>query len=190
MVIQIRNNAFTGRNNRYRHCQCARHPDSWPTKTSGGGRSCSFRALVGPKALSSPMTLKPSRSLLRSGSFSSFYHWSGILARPAEKYFPSGRPRWFCSGQCDRLGHLRSLSWSRSLPPRSHRLWVRLCSLSSTALVLRTLGERGELDAPHGRFIVGTLIFQDLCIVPMVLIVPFFHRDSQSRQPGRPSESL
>jgi CPA2 family monovalent cation:H+ antiporter-2 len=28
------------------------------------------------------------------------------------------------------------------------------------------------LDAPHGRFIVGTLIFQDLCIVPMVLIVP------------------
>ena len=24
----------------------------------------------------------------------------------------------------------------------------------------------------HGRFIVGTLIFQDLCVVPMVLIVP------------------
>ena len=45
-------------------------------------------------------------------------------------------------------------------------------ALSSTALVLRTLGERSELDAPHGRFIVGTLIFQDLCIVPMVLIVP------------------
>jgi CPA2 family monovalent cation:H+ antiporter-2 len=45
-------------------------------------------------------------------------------------------------------------------------------ALSSTALVLRTLGERAELDAPHGRFIVGTLIFQDLCIVPMVLIVP------------------
>ena len=45
-------------------------------------------------------------------------------------------------------------------------------ALSSTALVLRTLNERNELDAPHGRFIVGTLIFQDLCIVPMVLIVP------------------
>ncbi|MCA9528051.1 MAG: cation:proton antiporter, partial [Myxococcales bacterium] len=36
----------------------------------------------------------------------------------------------------------------------------------------RTLAERQELDAPHGRFIVGTLIFQDLCVVPMVLIVP------------------
>ncbi|MBI2391264.1 MAG: cation:proton antiporter [Deltaproteobacteria bacterium] len=45
-------------------------------------------------------------------------------------------------------------------------------SLSSTAIVLRALVERRELDAPHGRFIVGTLIFQDLCVIPMVLIVP------------------
>lgn len=45
-------------------------------------------------------------------------------------------------------------------------------ALSSTAIVLRALTERRELDAPHGRFIVGTLIFQDLCVVPMVLIVP------------------
>jgi CPA2 family monovalent cation:H+ antiporter-2 len=45
-------------------------------------------------------------------------------------------------------------------------------ALSSTAIVLRGLAERRELDAPHGRVIVGTLIFQDLCVVPMVLIVP------------------
>ncbi|MBK8479648.1 MAG: cation:proton antiporter [Proteobacteria bacterium] len=45
-------------------------------------------------------------------------------------------------------------------------------AMSSTAIVLRLLGDRGELDAPHGRFIVGTLIFQDLCVVPMVLLVP------------------
>lgn len=45
-------------------------------------------------------------------------------------------------------------------------------SLSSTAIVFRGLSERRELDAPHGRFIVGANIFQDLCIVPMVLIVP------------------
>ncbi|MBN1944362.1 MAG: cation:proton antiporter [Bradymonadales bacterium] len=45
-------------------------------------------------------------------------------------------------------------------------------SLSSTAIVLRAMADRGELDAPHGRFIVGTLIFQDLCVVPMVLLVP------------------
>ncbi len=45
-------------------------------------------------------------------------------------------------------------------------------TLSSTAIVLRALSDRRELDAPHGRFIVGTLIFQDLCVVPMMLIVP------------------
>jgi len=45
-------------------------------------------------------------------------------------------------------------------------------ALSSTAIVLRALSERRELDAPHGRFIVGALIFQDLCVVPMVLVVP------------------
>jgi CPA2 family monovalent cation:H+ antiporter-2 len=45
-------------------------------------------------------------------------------------------------------------------------------ALSSTAIVLRVLGERREIDAPHGRFIVGVLIFQDLCVVPMVLLVP------------------
>lgn len=45
-------------------------------------------------------------------------------------------------------------------------------ALSSTAIVLRALADRQELDAPHGRFIVGALIFQDLCVVPMVLLVP------------------
>jgi CPA2 family monovalent cation:H+ antiporter-2 len=45
-------------------------------------------------------------------------------------------------------------------------------AMSSTAIVLRALADRGESDAPHGRFIVGTLIFQDLCVVPMVLILP------------------
>jgi CPA2 family monovalent cation:H+ antiporter-2 len=45
-------------------------------------------------------------------------------------------------------------------------------ALSSTAIVLRALDERTEVDAPHGRFIVGVLIFQDLCVIPLMLIVP------------------
>ncbi|HMI91121.1 MAG TPA: cation:proton antiporter [Polyangiales bacterium] len=53
-------------------------------------------------------------------------------------------------------------------------------ALSSTAIVLRALAERRELDAPHGRFIVGTLIFQDLCVVPMVLIVPLLGAESDA----------
>ncbi|MFO0576578.1 MAG: cation:proton antiporter [Polyangia bacterium] len=57
-------------------------------------------------------------------------------------------------------------------PARRGVLLGFIFALSSTAIVLRALSERHELDAPHGRFIVGTLIFQDLCVVPMVLIVP------------------
>jgi len=45
-------------------------------------------------------------------------------------------------------------------------------ALSSTAIVLRALSDRSELDSPHGRFIIGILIFQDLAIVPLTLIVP------------------
>lgn len=59
-----------------------------------------------------------------------------------------------------------------ALPLATGVLLGFVISMSSTAIVLRFLGERRELDAPHGRFIVGTLIFQDLCVVPMVLMVP------------------
>jgi CPA2 family monovalent cation:H+ antiporter-2 len=53
-------------------------------------------------------------------------------------------------------------------------------ALSSTAIVLRALSERRELAAPHGRFIVGTLIFQDLCVIPMVLVVPLLGHASDA----------
>jgi len=47
-----------------------------------------------------------------------------------------------------------------------------LIALSSTAIVLKGLTDRGEVDAPHGRLIVGMLLFQDLAVVPMILLVP------------------
>jgi len=58
-------------------------------------------------------------------------------------------------------------------------LYGFLFALSSTAIVLRALTDRGEIDAPHGRFIVGALIFQDLCVVPMVLIIPILAGKTQ-----------
>lgn len=48
-----------------------------------------------------------------------------------------------------------------------------LLALSSTAIVLKLLSERGELDSPQGQTALGILIFQDLCIVPMTLLTPF-----------------
>ena len=47
-----------------------------------------------------------------------------------------------------------------------------LYALSSTAIVLKTYIDRAEVDAPHGRAAVGILLFQDLSIVPMMLLIP------------------
>jgi CPA2 family monovalent cation:H+ antiporter-2 len=47
-----------------------------------------------------------------------------------------------------------------------------LVGLSSTAIVMKLLSDRAEIDTPHGRTSVGILIFQDLCIVPFMLFIP------------------
>jgi CPA2 family monovalent cation:H+ antiporter-2 len=44
-------------------------------------------------------------------------------------------------------------------------------SLSSTAVVLKILSDKGELQTPQGRIAVGILIFQDLSIVPLSLLI-------------------
>jgi CPA2 family monovalent cation:H+ antiporter-2 len=48
-----------------------------------------------------------------------------------------------------------------------------LAALSSTAIVLQVLQQGAQVDSPHGRVTLSVLIFQDLAIVPMMLIVPF-----------------
>jgi CPA2 family monovalent cation:H+ antiporter-2 len=47
-----------------------------------------------------------------------------------------------------------------------------LLSLSSTAIVLKILQEKGEVGAPHGRIALAILIFQDIVVVPMMLFTP------------------
>lgn len=47
-----------------------------------------------------------------------------------------------------------------------------LFSLSSTAIVLKLLQERGEMNTPHGKVVLSILIFQDIIVVPMMLITP------------------
>src|SRR5437762_3794604 len=47
-----------------------------------------------------------------------------------------------------------------------------LVSLSSTAIVFKLYDEEGELDAPQGLAAAGILLFQDLAMVPMMLLVP------------------
>jgi CPA2 family monovalent cation:H+ antiporter-2 len=47
-----------------------------------------------------------------------------------------------------------------------------LISLSSTAIVMRLLIDKNELDSPHGKIAVAISLFQDLMIVPLFLMLP------------------
>ncbi len=48
-----------------------------------------------------------------------------------------------------------------------------LAALSSTAIVLSQLQSSRQMDSPHGRTTLGILIFQDVIIVPMMIVTPF-----------------
>jgi CPA2 family monovalent cation:H+ antiporter-2 len=63
-------------------------------------------------------------------------------------------------------------AYALGVPGRTALVLGALVAMSSTALVVRLLSERSELDAPHGQLAVAILLFQDLCIVPFLLAVP------------------
>jgi CPA2 family monovalent cation:H+ antiporter-2 len=45
-------------------------------------------------------------------------------------------------------------------------------AMSSTAILAKMLAERLELNTPHGRRIIGILLFQDLAVVPLLILYP------------------
>jgi CPA2 family monovalent cation:H+ antiporter-2 len=67
---------------------------------------------------------------------------------------------------------------STQLPASVHISWQASFALggalamSSTAIVSKMLTERLELESPHGRKIIGILLFQDLAVVPLLILIP------------------
>lgn len=53
-------------------------------------------------------------------------------------------------------------------------------ALSSTAIVLKYLMDRGEIDSPHGRIAISILIFQDLAVVPLMIFLSAFGQSLSS----------
>ena len=64
-----------------------------------------------------------------------------------------------------------------------------LAALSSTAIALKMLSERGELDSPQGKVTIGVSIFQDLAIVPMIILTPLLAGNLQQFS-GAPLKTL
>jgi CPA2 family monovalent cation:H+ antiporter-2 len=64
------------------------------------------------------------------------------------------------------IAFLLDLSFTQSL------FFGFLVSLSSTAIVLKLLQDKKQIDSPHGKIELAILLFQDLCVVPMVILTP------------------
>ena len=64
------------------------------------------------------------------------------------------------------LGHLWGLSWSGSFAVAS------VLTMSSTAVLSKLLVDRLELESAHGRQVIGVLLFQDLAVVPLLILIP------------------
>ncbi len=63
-------------------------------------------------------------------------------------------------------GWLFKMDWRASLSLGG------ILSMSSTAIVSKMLVERAELNLPYGQQMMGVLLFQDLAVVPLLIVIP------------------
>lgn len=64
------------------------------------------------------------------------------------------------------VGIAAGLSWQAAIALGA------VLAMSSTAIVSKMLVERSELHSPHGRQVMGLLLFQDLAVVPLLILIP------------------
>ncbi|WP_219214787.1 monovalent cation:proton antiporter-2 (CPA2) family protein [Variovorax boronicumulans] len=76
------------------------------------------------------------------------------------------------------LATVAALLLARLLPPAWQLGWQTALALSgaltmsSTAIVVKLMAERLELESEHGKRVMGVLLFQDLAVVPLLVLIP------------------
>ena len=68
--------------------------------------------------------------------------------------------------------------WWLGYSPKAAVFIGLLVALSSTAIVLKLLQEKGEIYSAHGRIALGILIFQDIAAVLIIILAPFLSGES------------
>ncbi len=64
------------------------------------------------------------------------------------------------------------LAWAVGLPWAAGLALGGALAMSSTAIVSKMLAERLELQSQHGRQMIAVLLFQDLAVVPLLIVIP------------------
>lgn len=75
---------------------------------------------------------------------------------------------------CTTIVAITFVAYALHVPFTGAIVFGFIISLSSTAIVMKILQERREVDTLQGRTLFGILLFQDLAIIPMILITPVF----------------
>src|SRR6476469_9260217 len=76
------------------------------------------------------------------------------------------------------IGTVASLTLAAALPSIWRMDWRTALALSgalamsSTAIVVKLLADRLELESEHGKRVMGVLLFQDLAVVPLLVLIP------------------
>ena len=76
------------------------------------------------------------------------------------------------------IATVAALLLARLLPPAWQLGWQTALALSgaltmsSTAIVVKLMAERLELESEHGKRVMGVLLFQDLAVVPLLVLIP------------------
>ena len=73
---------------------------------------------------------------------------------------------------CTTIAAITLISRYFQMPFNEALIFGFIVSLSSTAIVMKILQEKDEVDTIQGRTLLGILIFQDLAIIPMMLVLP------------------
>ncbi|HJY38184.1 MAG TPA: cation:proton antiporter, partial [Steroidobacteraceae bacterium] len=63
-----------------------------------------------------------------------------------------------------------AILWALKVPPLTAVMVGGALAMSSTAIVIRQLGEQAELNRTHSRIAIGILLFQDLAFVPLLAL--------------------
>jgi CPA2 family monovalent cation:H+ antiporter-2 len=100
------------------------------------------------------------------------------LAKMSRFLFGCGSLQVFSTG-----GIVYAVAWALGYEFGESLVLAFIVALSSTAVTLTLLENRGELEAQHGGLTLAVLLFQDLCVLPIMLILPLV-AESESATAG------
>jgi len=80
------------------------------------------------------------------------------------------------------LSVIMLVGWISGLSPVTAFVVGGALTMSSTAIVSKMLMERVDLNSRHGRLSIGILLFQDLAVIPILVLIPTLgaHSDNMS----------